>query len=303
MTITSFDDFCLWVYVLVDDGWKTIGRQFRRPGPQPTRCSDSELLTMALVSECRGWDMETDLLSHWQEHRDLFPNQPTRTRFNRRRRHLKQAFDLLRLWIIEQLDLAWDRQCLLDSLPVPVVEFHHAPRATRQWAVDGATFGKVSSKQETIYGYKLHLLTTVSGVMLDYILAPANVRDLPVGEELLSQYRDLRVLADKAYISAPAAAELLQQRNITLLTWPRRNQRLQLPQALRKPFQDLRRRIETLNGQLTEQFKIERNHALSCLGLCARLATKLTAHTLCVFINRLLDQPNCLHIKQLAFPN
>lgn len=213
------------------------------------------------------------------------------------------SLDLLRQWILEQLDLAWDDYCLLDSLPVPVVEFHHAPRASRQWAVYGAAFGKVSAKQATIYGYKLHLLTTASGVTLDYVLAPANVRDLAVAEELLPHYRDLAVLADKAYISAPVADDLYQHQRVALLTWPQRNQRQQLPEILRKPFQDLRRQIETLNSQLTEQFRIERNHALSAWGLCARIATKLTAHTLCVFINRLLDQPNCLHVKQLAFPN
>lgn len=302
MTITSFDDFCLWVYVLVDDAWKSLEPLFRRPGPAPRGCSDSELLTMALVGECRGWHLETDLLSQWRDHRDLFPNQPTRTRFNRRRRALKEAFDGVRLWILKQLDLAWDDHCLLDSLPVPVVEFHHAPRASGQWASAGAAFGKVSAKQETIYGYKLHVFTTVSGVILDYVLASANVRDLAVAEDLLPHYRDVVVLADKAYISAPVAAELKTRQGIALLTWPRRNQRRQLPEVLRKPFQDLRRRIETVNSQLSEQFALERNHALSCAGLCARLATKLAAHTVCVFLNRLLEQPAVLHIKHLAFP-
>ncbi|MHB8748561.1 MAG: IS982 family transposase, partial [Aggregatilineales bacterium] len=36
--------------------------------------------------------------------------------------------------------------------------------------------------------------------------------------------------------------------------------------------------------------------------LCTRLLTKLTAHTLCVYLNRLLGKPNFLQIKALAFP-
>jgi hypothetical protein len=61
--------------------------------------------------------------------------------------------------------------------------------------------------------------------------------------------------------------------------------------------------IETVNGQLTEQFGIETNHAQSVWGLCARLYTKLTAHTLCLYFNRLLGNPDWLGIKALAFPN
>jgi hypothetical protein len=302
MSITSFDDFCLWMYCLIDDGWKTIAHHFQRPGPKPTSCSDSELLTVAIVSECCGWDVERDLPSRWQAHRDLFPHLPSPSRFNRRRRALQQAFDLLRQWALTQLDLAADPQCILDSVPIEVVEFHHAPRASRQWAVYGASFGKVSAKQRTIYGYKLHVLMTVSGVLLDWSLTGAHERDLPAGTDLLQAYSQRVVIADKAYISSAVSADLLSQRQLRLLTWPRRNQRQQLPQRLYKPFQDLRRRIETVNSQLCEQFALERNHALSFFGLVTRLATKLAAHVLCVLLNRLLDHPDCLHIKQLAFP-
>ncbi len=52
--ITEFEDFCLWVYVVVDDIWKRLGPLFRRPGPEP-RCSDPELIAMTIIGECRGW--------------------------------------------------------------------------------------------------------------------------------------------------------------------------------------------------------------------------------------------------------
>ena len=45
---------------------------------------------------------------------------------------------------------------------------------TGDWAAFGATFGRVASKNQTIFGYKLHLLITLSGVILDSELAPAN---------------------------------------------------------------------------------------------------------------------------------
>ena len=299
--ITDFEDFCLWVFVIVDDIWKEIAPLFKRPGPPP-RCSDSELITMAIVGECRGWDKETEMLSHWQEYRDLFPHIPSQSRFNRRRRNLMQAFNVIRQVILSYLDLAQDRQCVVDSLPVPVVQFYLVPTSTGDWKAHGATFGKVPSKKQTIFGYKLHLLITLGGVILDFALAPANASDLNVGFELLSDHSDLTVLGDKGYISAEKAAELWRSNRIRLLTLPRRNQKRKVPRAIRRLFNATRQIIETVNSQLSEQFHIEINHAHTFRGLCTRLYTKLAAHTICIYINRLLGNPDFLQIKALAFP-
>ncbi|MFO7664836.1 MAG: IS982 family transposase [Chloroflexota bacterium] len=300
--INTFDDFCLWMYVTVDDMWQTISAYFSRPGPQPL-CSDSELLTMVLVGECRGWDVETEMLSHWRERRDLFPRQPSQSRFNRRRRQLSDALRLMRQRLLQQLDLAMEQLCALDSHPLPVVSFHHASRATGEWKVYQADYGWSASRQSNFYGFRLHLLVTLEGLILDYVLAPASVHDLPIARELLANRHGLTVLGDKAYIDKTVAAELRAQQHIDLLTLPRRNQRVQLPKAFHRPFKAARFIIETVNSQLSEQFNIQRNHAHTFWGLTARLHAKLTAHTLCVYLNRLLDKPMFLQIKALAFPN
>jgi hypothetical protein len=266
-------------------------------------CSDSELMAMAIIGECRGHDMETELLSFWKDHRDLVPHQPSQRRFNRRRRNLMPVFNLIRRAILRLLDVAQQPNCVLDSLPVPVVAFHLAPQASSDWAERGAAFGKVASKKQTIYGYKLHLLLTVGGVILDFELAPANATDLAVGEELLQEHTDLTVAGDKGYVSQRVQAEVRQQRNVRLLSLPKRNQRQQVPPEVRKAFNGMRAIIETVNDQLTEQVNVERNHAHSFWGLCTRLYTKVTAHPLCIYINRLLGTADFLQIKQLAFPN
>jgi hypothetical protein len=300
--IRDFDEFSLWVYVLVDEVWQRIAPLFKRPGPTPV-CSDSELIAMVLIGECRGWDLETNLLSEWAAHRDLFPRQPSQSRLNRRRRHLMTAFNLIRRVILTSLDLAHEPRCVIDSLPVPVVQFHLVPGATGDWAAYGATFGKVPSKKQTIYGFKLHLLITLGGLILDFELAPANAQDLEVGCEMLAEHTDLEVVGDKAYISAARAAELWEQQRIHLRTVPRRNQAQQLPPATQHVLNAIRQIIETVNGQLTEQFHIEVNQSHTFWGLCTRLYAKLTAHTLCIYLNRLLGNADYLQIKALAFPN
>lgn len=302
MIIEDFADFCLTVYVIVDDICRQLEPMLKRPGPKP-KCSDSELITMAIVSECKGWDLETNLLSNRKDYQNLFPIIPSQSRFNRRRRNLMPIFNLLRRIILFQLDLSQEKQCVIDSLPIPVVQFHLVPGSTGEWRAYGARFGKVSSKKQTFFGYKLHLLTTIGGVILDFELAPANATDLEVGLELLAEHTDLQVIGDKAYLSAEKAAELWRTNRIKLSTLPRRNQSHQVSPLIRRMFNSARQIIETVNGQLNEQFHIETNHAHTFWGLCTRLYTKLTAHTICIYINRLLGKPDFLQIKSLAFPN
>jgi len=300
--IRDFDDFCTWMYVLISDLFTSIAPLLVRPGPAPI-CTDAELITMAIVGECCGWDQETALLSRWRAHRDLFPHQPDRTRFNRRRRALGQAINLIRRAIVERLDVAQDSQCIIDSLPVPVVQFYHVPQANTDWKAAGATFGHCCSKKQAIFGFKLHLLITQSGLIRDFELAPANITDRAAGGELLEGHAHLQVLADKGYISRPLAEELRCQHDLLLLTVPRRNQSPQPSAAFCHLHAHLRQVIETVNSQLALQFHVETNHAHSFWGLTARLYTKLAAHTLCVWLNRLLGVPHLLHLKSLAFPN
>ncbi len=303
--IAEFDDFCLWVYVVVDELYARLPAAYK-PGRGPApECSDSELLTMALVGECRGWAQETELLHNWRARRHLFPVIPERSRFNQRRRALAHALNALRRLVLAALDVAQDRQCAIDSLPVPVLQFHRVPAASSAatWRAAGAAFGTVPTKKQTIFGYKLHLLVTLGGVIRDFVLAPASASDVTVGGELLREQADLAVLGDKGYISAPLAAELRADHGIALLTVPRRNQRRQIPAAVARLLNGARQIIETVNDQLTEQFGLSRHRAHTFAGLCARLLSKLAAHTLCLYLNRALGQPAWLQIKALAFPN
>lgn len=302
--ITSFEDFCLWTYVLIDDCLHQWPDGLRRPGPAP-RCSDSELLTMVIVGECCGWDTETVLLARWHAYPNLFPVLPERSRFNRRRRQLTQLLNGVRQTLLASFDLAYDRQCAIDSLPIPVMQFYWVPHspAKRDWLAAEAAIGFVASKRQHFFGYKLHLLVTLGGVILDFALASANLLDLAVGREVLAAQYDLDALGDKAYVSRPAAEQLAAEAAVRLLTIPRRNQRDQTAAVMASEHRHLRAIIEMVNDQLSEQFSIERNHAHSFWGLCTRLYAKLTAHTLCQWLGWHTGDPDWRSIKKLALLN
>lgn len=303
--ILAFEDVVTWFYVVVDDAWQHLAPLYQRPGPAP-RCSDSELLTMLLVGEWQGWHTETELVRNWAAYPQLFPVIPERSRLNRRRRALLFALNDVRRLILRLLDLAHDRQCVIDSLPVPVIQFHlvpSSPTSAATWKAYGATYGYVPTKKQRIFGYKLTLLIALNGVILDFELASADAPDLAVGAELLAQHQLLDTIGDKGYVSAPLAQELDAECDVHLLTVPRRNQHEQLPREAARRLNRLRQLIETVNSQLTVQFQIGRHQAHTFWGLCARLYAKLTAHTLCIYLNRLLGKEHFLQITQIGANN
>jgi hypothetical protein len=294
MIIESFVDLCIAVYVVVDDRYQlVVAPADHRPGPDAA-CSDSELITLTLVAELVGMDEESCFLAYLQRnHPTLFPHVPTLSRYNRRRRHLVEATNRIRLALAR--DVLWrltpeDRDlAILDSLPMPVVGFARA-RGAHRWYGE-ARYGRNAAKEQTCSGYKLQLLASARGLVLDFALVPANVSDGTLTEQLLIGHRDLLVLGDKAYSNAPLQAFLARRNNVHLLTPTRVNQRQ--PQDPQVPglIAHFRQAIETLNSQLAEQLHIEHNRAKSVPGLCARIQAKLTAHTVGLFLNYLCGRP------------
>ena len=294
MIIKSFVDLCTAVYVLVDDRYQRVAApQDHRPGPSAA-CTDSERITLTLVAELVGLDEESCFLAYVRRNAPtLFPHLPDRSRYNRRRRHLIAATNRIRIALArdvlcyltpEDRDLA-----VIDSLPVPVVGFAHA-RGAHRWYGE-ARYGHNATKSQTFYGYKLHLLATASGVVLDFALVPANVADGRLTEQLLIGQRDLTVLGDKAYINAPLQALLAHRNHLHLLTPTRVNQHPRRDPCPPRLLAHFRQTIETLNSQLAEHLQIERNRAKSVPGLCARIIAKLTAHTVGLLLNCLTGMP------------
>ena len=300
--IEDFADLCTYVYVIVDELYQlVVAPHDHRPGYR-SEFSDSEVITLTLVAELSGRDEEQAFLAYVKRnHRALFPRLPERSRYNRRRRALTEATNRMRRALMQlvlgQLPPEGRESCVIDSLPVPVVGCHHA-RGSHRWYGE-ASYGYVASKKQTIFGYKLHLLITHSGLLLDCVLAPAHHADGALTEQLPIDKQWLTVLGDKAYLNAALQDRLLWRNDLVLLTPTRANQRRQHPAALTRAIAPFRQIVETLNSQLAEQFHVECNKAKSVAGLCARIQAKLAAHTLGLYLNCLLGRP-LLHLKDLA---
>jgi hypothetical protein len=292
--IGNFVDLCTYVYVVTDAVYQEqVAPYDTRPGPR-SGFTDSELLTVSVVAELVGLDAETRCLAYLRRnHPTLFPHLPERSRYNRRRRQLAEATNRLRGAVMERLWWVLEAEgadlCAIDSVPVPAVGFPHA-RHDHRWYGE-AEYGRVASKKQTIYGFKLHLLVSATGLILDFALVAANAADSTLAEQLLIDKAGLVVLGDKGYVNGPLQQLLAWRNGLTLLTPKRKNQQAQLPAALTRAINEARQIVETVNSQLVGQCHLQRNRAKSVCGLATRVAAKLAAHTLGLYLNYRAGRP------------
>jgi len=172
MVIPDFAALCLRLFVAIDDHYRALSPDLKPRGEQ-AMCSDSELLTMLVVGECMGWHQsgkvpfqwETEHVSQWARHRDLFPHPPDRPRLHRRRRALVATLATLRGRVLAALALALDRQCVVDSVPVPVMGYPLVPGAHNagNWRSWGRMSAGSPAKSSTCSGIACICLSRWAG--------------------------------------------------------------------------------------------------------------------------------------------
>ena len=275
----------------------------RRRGPNPN-CPDSDILTIAGLLEYIGADSENSGYRRIKaELKTVFASLPERSRFNRRRRNLSPASEVIRSALTA--DFPKTDVFIVDSFPIPVCDFKraNASRSDFKWAdATGtlATYGKGATKGlDTFFGFRGSLITTVDGLPIDFAIASAD-RDDREGLPLLAERRWYPILlGDKGYISQQLQAEVLETENTVLFPTLRRNQKQQYPEAFGKLQVRLRRRIETTISQLTEQFHVSRVRARTHWGLRTRISNKFGACLLGAFVNQCLGRP-LMKLKDLV---
>lgn len=106
------------------------------------------------------------------------------------------------------------------------------------------------------------------------------------------------MIGDKGFIR-PLLKEELAQQGIDLQTPLRKNMKDDRPKTFVHQLMKTRRLVETVIGQLTDRFHIEKVRARDCLHLSNRFIRKILAHTLGTFLNRILGNP-ILHFDDLV---
>ncbi len=191
-----------------------------------------------------------------------------------------------------------DNLHLADGFPMPVSHFKRAYFSSI--FKDEAAYGYCASKEEVYYGFKGNLLISSSGVITAITVTAANIDERKSLWDLLGNIRG-NLIADKGLIGVDYQEELRQWAGINLQTAMRANMKEKRSDSMIKWLISTRRLIETVIGQLTERFRIEKIRARKLWYLTNRIARKILAHTIGMFVNKLLGNP-ILQLELLLKP-
>jgi hypothetical protein len=275
----DLDTLIVTVFSILDDALDEVldGESLRQRGPAPI-LSDAEVLTIEVVGEYLSLYCDRAIFDYFRRHYShFFPalRLVHRTTFVRQSANLWKVKQ--RLWQHLAASLERDEAVsLIDSFPLPVCRFARANRCRRLREI--AAYGFDEMAKQTFFGMRFHLRVSLPGVITAFEIEPANVHELTVAEGLLADVRGWAI-GDRNYYS-PRLTEQLAKKGLRLLA-PFRSRKRE-----RKPFPfrltNLRRRIETVIGQLTERFGAKRVWARDAWHFCSRLLRKVLAHTLFV---------------------
>ena len=269
---------------------KFAGNRVTEAGNVPRRgvipkFSDLEVIALSATAEAFGFDSENCLFKRLEAERgDLLPNLISRRQYNQRRKQTYQLGEEIRRNIASAMD-GGESVFSIDSKPVKVCQNARAKRCVmgRDNLEKAPAWGYCSSQNVYYYGYKLHAICGISGVIHSYDMTAANVHDLHYLKDVKWEYHDCMMLGDKGYLSAAIQLDLFETARITLDVPYRLNQKNWRPPTW--AYRKFRKRIETLFSQLNDQFMMIRNYAKQPLGLFTRTAAKVASLTVLQYVN------------------
>lgn len=279
----DIEEFIIAVYLSVEARLPRLFDVYpaRARGFEPV-LSDAEVITLEVVGEFLGHHTDIGIWRYFQRHWSAwFPHLPHRSTFVRQAANLWAYKQQLHQQLLRDLNAADYDLFRIDGFPIPVCGFKRAPQS--QVFQGQASFGCSATKLGTFYGFRGHLLINTHGMVMGLAITAANVDERDLVPELVTGLEGL-LLADKGYIRLALSLELSSQ-GLVLLTPTRKRMKLQLSSAQTKRLCHARQLVETVISHLCHWFDIERIRARDLWHLTSRLARKLLAHTLMVFLN------------------
>lgn len=198
-------------YGLVND----LGNIPRR-GVVP-RFSDLDVIALSLTAEHLGIDSENNLFDRLKEYQKDFCHLISRRQFNDRRKNTYQLCEMIRKRIAKAMDGAEEYFCV-DPKPIEVCRLSRGKRCKmgKDEPDKSPAFGYCAMQGVYYYGYKLHAVCGLRGVIHSFDLTAANVHDIHYMKNVKFEFSDCCILADRAYLSAELQQDLFTSAHIKL---------------------------------------------------------------------------------------
>jgi Transposase DDE domain len=256
-----------------------------RPGPAG-KITDGELIALAvaqaatgLVSDRQFLGLVDRLLPGW------FPHLPDQTQYNRRLRRLAPYICTAQLMVAELI--AEGQVRLADGTLIACANYPGC--ASRSHMAGHASYGRCPSKSQFVWGMRLVLISDVKGVPVGYdLVGPKTGEERESAWGLAQAHAGSALFCDGGFWGAEydRTMELI---DVRLVTPDKHKLGERPPGELAKAR--IRLVIESVFSNLKRQMRLEEHLAKTPGGLVQRIAQRLLALTLGIYINLLAGRP------------
>jgi hypothetical protein len=255
-----------------------------RPGPDG-KITDAELIALAVAQASMGMPSDRQFLGMIAYRlQGWFPHLPDQSQYNRRLRRLVPYIVMVQLGVAELI--ASGRTRLADGTLISCANY--AGCARKSHFAGHAGYGYCPSKSLFVWGMRLVLVTDELGVPVGYDLAAPGDGEREPLFRLAQLHPDTVLFADKGLWGAEyeRSIELI---SVALIT-PERHRLGERPPA-EAVKAAIRLVIESVFSNLKRQMRLGEHLAKTPGGLVQRVAQRLLALTLGMFINAQLGRP------------
>ncbi len=281
MTSISIESLLTIIYVMVDDWYEREGKKHLagKVGRKPS-FKDSEVISLMLAADFIPYPGERQFVAYFRaNYSHLFPKLVDQSQYNRRARGLHRLLEALRRsWLID-LGIEAEDQFLIDTKPIPVVGYKRSKK--RSAFLGSADYGVCVSRNLQYFGYKLVMITTLTGLPVVFDLVPANTEERQAAETVLPYLSNAEIFGDKGFLGEEWQAQIHEQTGNWVVTPKRKNQKVQHPDGFERLLNSVRERIEGVFHEIQNTGRhVERLLAKTVIGLTTRIIAKVTSHLL-----------------------
>ena len=268
----NLEETIIELYLKIDAACREIlgEKKLRRCGRRPN-LSDAETLTIEIFGQMQGHQTDVSIWRYIRGHwHPWFPKLPSYKAF------AKQIANLtgLKHYVFEHLFSPKSGLHICDGVPMPIC---HLARAARAKTFKGeVSYGFCAAKDERYYGFKGHVLIDAQQIVVGFSLTKANVDERNVLDNFIGKLSGV-LIGDKGLLSKTKKEELLVY-GIDLQTPLRKNMTDTRPKPVLQKLMKIRRKVETVIGQLTEFFGLSSCKARNLWHLTAKLLRKILAY-------------------------
>jgi Transposase DDE domain len=255
-----------------------------RSGP-PGKITDQELIALAVAQAMIGVPSDRQflgvigrLLPGW------FTHLPDQTQFNRRLRRLTPWLTTVQLMLAELIAEGEIR--LVDGTLIACANYPGC--ASKSDFAGHASYGYCPSKSQFVWGMRLVLLADPKGVPVGYdLVGPKTGQERDSALELAAAHPGIW-FADGGFWGHDYDASM-RLVGVRLITPDKHRLGQRPPSEIAKAR--IRLVIESVFATLKRQMRLETHLAKTLPGLVARIAQRLLALTLGIYLNTLLGRP------------